>query len=306
MVARLWSCSAPDTISDAEAEWVRSKIGLPLLHLKDEISLGAVWDALFAVNTRNFGWLDVDCLVMNPALFDEMRRIAPDQAINCVWTHAACGPTKRPFHVIESYFLFFNVSVVCELRKRGLMPQPSTRSPTWRQVRALRDLIPSGNDNKHRWSTLAGAAFSHRLLKFDFEPLILFQLIANVSGYKLNRVRFLTEIDTFNQYNYYSDEAIHPFPTIRHFDRNDWTGPDQKLRLSVDYLLMMSMLSDLPPEYLERKAFLESKFHHFDLDLECTKRVIYSYLSERGVSDRTFDREEFRWLTQRAICAVAQ
>ncbi|HSR70510.1 MAG TPA: non-ribosomal peptide synthetase [Acidobacteriota bacterium] len=284
-------------LRDDELAWVKERIERPFLHLPEEIDLDMIWDILFAVNKRNFGWLDVDCLVMNPSLFKEMASIKDDEAINCMWTHAACGPTKRPFHVLETYFLFFNIKAIEDLRRRGVLPRPSATTANLRQIEVLKRLIPA---EEGRWdefgSKLGGGAFAHRLLDFTFAPLILFQLLANASGYRLNRVRFFTEIDTFNPFNYYSDEAIHVFPSIRHFERRTWDTRDQQFRLATDYLLMNWMFDELPPSYQQRKEFLDGKLHILDFDIAQAPLMLRRYLSSRGVSERTFRLPAMGWM----------
>lgn len=279
-----------------EAAWVRDRIHRPFLHLDEEVDLDLIWDVLFDVNRRNFGWLDVDCFVMNPTLFREMATIRADEAINTVWTHAACGPTKRPFHVLESYFLFFNAAVIDRLRAEKVLPRPSAKTATLRQIEALKRLIPADEGSREHLDRLGGGAFAHRLLNFTFARLALFQLVANARGFKLNRVRFLTEIDTFNAYNYYSDEAIHVFPSIRGYEHRNWAGSDQKLRLASDYLLMTSMLDELPPMYRARKRFLDGKLHHLPFPIDQAPAQIREYLSARGVTERTFGLQAFDWL----------
>ncbi len=283
-------------LREDETDWVRSRFEQPFLHLEEEIDLDMIWDILFSVNRRNFGWLDVDCFVMNPSIFDEMKRISEDQAINCVWTHAACGPTKRPFHILESYFLFFNVEAIDRLRTSGLLPRPSASSANLRQIEMLKKLIPADEQDRDHFKTLGGGPFAHRLLNFEFARLILYQLVANASGYKLNRVRFFTEIDSFNPYNYYSDEAIHPFPSIRYYDTLDWSTLEQQKRLAADYLLMIWMLEKLPPSYGARKDFLDGILDQSGLNADMMRAGIRHYLSMRGVTDKTFARREFGWL----------
>lgn len=287
-------------LADEEAEWLARHGGRPFLRLSDRIDLDTIWDLLFDINRRNFGWLDPDCFIMNPSLFTEMRRVAAGDIVNCMWTHAACGPTKRPFHVLESYFLFFNVEAIDALRRAGVLPRPSAKTATLRQVALLKQIVPADEGGEDVYRSLGGFALSHRLLDFEYARLVLFQLVANACGYKLNRVRFFTEIDTFNPYNYYSDEAIHVFPTIRDYDSIPWTGIDQKRRLASDYVLMTSMLDRLPPSYRQREVFLAGKLRELELDPTVARATIRDYLSLRGVSARTFERPEFAWLADGA------
>ena len=276
---------------------MRERIHRPFLHLEGEVDLDLIWDVLFDVNRRDFGWLDVDCFVMNPGLFREMAAIRPDEAINTVWTHAACGPTKRPFHVLESYFLFFNVGAIDRLRAEKVLPRPSATTANLRQLEALKRLIPADPGKTEHLERLGGGASAHRLLDFEFARLILYQLVANARGYRLNRVRFFTEIDTFNPYNYYSDETIHVFPSIRYYDqRRPWNGSDQVMRLAADYLLMTRMLDRLPPMYQARKRFLDAHLHHLPFPVAEVPARLREYLAARGVTERTFSLDAFAWM----------
>lgn len=278
-----------------ELAFVRANITRPFLDLDERISPDAMLDVLFDVNTGHFGWLDVDCFVLNPSLFREMTRIAADVAVNSMWTHAACGPAKRPFHLVLPHFVFFNADVIDRLRRSRTLGRPSATRAGWRQVRALRRLAQAGDA-----AGIDGASaptLTHRLFAFEFGPLAIYQLVANASGYRLNRVRFLTELDTFNLFNYYSDEAIHVFPTIRHCDLDDVSDANQRWLLGADYLLLTSMLEQLPPSYAARKEAAEQTFRRNGLEIETIRLEIVGHLSRGGVSERSFSRPEFRWLT---------
>ena len=282
-------------LTSDEIAWVKRRIDRPFLHLEQGLPVDVILDTLFEVNTRNFGWLDPDTFIMNPWLFTEMRQLTPDAGIDCLWTHAACGPTKRPFHVLETYFLFFNMSVIERLRRDGLMARPSATTASLSQARAIHSLIPADDGTE---SGRYSYSFAHRLLTFDFARLVLFQLLCNAKGFRLNRVRFYTELDTFNPYNYYSDEVIHVFPSIRHFAGLDPASDDQQHRLAADLLLMTSMQHELPSGYAARCEFIKDKLYQ-GIGLiapETMRAMIVEYLVERGVTDKTLGREEFRWL----------
>jgi hypothetical protein len=285
-------------LADDEVRWVKQRINRPFLHIDGPVELETIWDVLFQINRRHFGWLDVDCFIMNPSIFSELTIIGQDQAINCLWTHAACGPTKRPFNVFETYCGFVNIDVIRALDADGVLPRPSARMATLQQAKLLKNLIPGDSASRGYLNNVSGSAFAHRLLMFEFAPLILFQLVANASGYKLNRVRLFTELDTFNPYNYYSDEAIHVFPCIRQMDSIEWTGIDQRRRLACDYVLLTHQLGDLPEMYMARKKFLESKWDAVNVRAGEMKGLIREYLSARNVTEKTLTRPEFSWLAE--------
>jgi hypothetical protein len=69
-----------------EIAWIRENLPRSFHHIRLHVDDKIVWEFLFATNLHNFGWIDVDCFVLQPALFSEMKRIEPKIVANSVWS----------------------------------------------------------------------------------------------------------------------------------------------------------------------------------------------------------------------------
>jgi hypothetical protein len=74
-------------LPDYEQEWIRKTIRRPFHNIGMRINDKLAWTFLFDVNEYSFGWLDIDCLVLNGDLFAEMSAIADSNSVNGVWWH---------------------------------------------------------------------------------------------------------------------------------------------------------------------------------------------------------------------------
>ena len=55
-----------------EIEWIRKNLKLPFYHIEEYHQDSDVWECLTQVNEYHFGWLDIDCFVLNPRFFGKM------------------------------------------------------------------------------------------------------------------------------------------------------------------------------------------------------------------------------------------
>ena len=74
-----------------------------------------VWECLTQVNEYHFGWLDIDCFVLNPRFFGKMIVLEPRTFANTVWS------IQNQFHEFMcTYFLFLNIDCVKSVYESGL------------------------------------------------------------------------------------------------------------------------------------------------------------------------------------------
>ncbi len=97
-----------------EVQWIEGNIDRPFHHIRLRVDDTSVWEWLFETNQRNFGWLDVDCFVLNPELFGEMADIESDVAINCCWSNR----DRDDGTTLCTFLLFINRSVLGEIREK--------------------------------------------------------------------------------------------------------------------------------------------------------------------------------------------
>lgn len=103
--------------------------GQPVVHCKALMDHDQVLDLLFDGLAGNFGILDYDCFVLDPAYFEPMRRLAPDVLMNAVFSRVH---PKSGLRVPETFFLFFDAEA---LRALGRRHGVDCRPRRWRDLK---------------------------------------------------------------------------------------------------------------------------------------------------------------------------
>src|SRR4051794_18755695 len=157
-------------LTDDEQRWVTEHLDRPFHHVDLAVDDITVWDFLFATCEENFGWLDIDCFVLNSQLFTEMADVAPDRSLNCIWA----AETGYGFTTAATHFLFMNVDAIKAVAARGVRPSACTydwtasqrlfpqrecytRVPTRTERKLLLQELPA--DEKGRPHFLNGSTF---------------------------------------------------------------------------------------------------------------------------------------------------
>src|SRR5207237_23505 len=68
-----------------EIAWILASARPPFHPTRSRVDDNSVLDFIFGVAEHNFGWLHIDCFVLNPQLFTEMATLAEDTVANCIW-----------------------------------------------------------------------------------------------------------------------------------------------------------------------------------------------------------------------------
>jgi hypothetical protein len=286
-------------LSADEIAWIRSQYRRPFHHIRSRVDDITVLELVFEMAEHNFGWLHVDCFVLNPQLFREMAAIGDDVVANCIWSHRVPESTSLALH---SAFVFLNFAVIRKLRASGIEVSPSTynyrggpkgrtithrklwnRVPTRRHIELLLRVLPPG---------YAGLP-EYPLREPYFQVLVLYQLVANALGYKLHHVRELLR-DGTGSASSYSDEIIHVngVATYKRYreDEDNIGGQFYPLLLQADYVMLAALGDGAPPRYRQLRGELEAELERLRIPAPEARRNLTAFLAERGVAEERLDK----------------
>lgn len=279
-------------LTDEEAAWCRESLDRPFHHVRAPVDDKTIWELLFATQERHFGWLDIDCFVLDPGLFDEMRALEPGRLANTIWSGR--GPGDRP--ILRTYFLYLGSDAVREIgRGMGVSPSVHSFEPS-RRGRTEPDATttPIGPELEEVLREALGTGADGRppyLTQEDFyDTLQVFQLAAESRGYRLHRVRDLAD-----------DENL---PEVVHLGRVSyyswaWGGstlPENRHTMRViaqaDFLVLNRFAEHLPPRYRDRLRSLRTELPSLGLptDLPRLREMMIRALVAEGVAEEAAHR----------------
>lgn len=279
-------------LSADEIAWIRSRYRRPFHHIRSRVDDNVVLDFAFRMAEGNFGWLHVDCFVLNPRLFAEMAAIADDVVANCIWSHPAAGGAAA----LHSAFVFLNFAVIRALRERGLEVSPYayhyqgssagrtitsrklySRVPRRRHLELLGRVLPPADSGLPQYPQRGGY----------FQILVLFQLVANALGYRLNHVRELLRDGTGSASNFSNDIVhVNGVATYKAYKETDPTigGRFYPLLLQADYVMLAALGPDLPSRYRQLRGELEAELGRLGIAAPEARRNLGAFLAERGIA----------------------
>jgi glyoxalase/bleomycin resistance protein/dioxygenase superfamily protein len=287
-------------LPDDELAWLREHAGRPFHHVRLRIDDLIAWEFLFEVNEASFGWVDSDCLVLNPGLFGELARIGPATSVNCAWS----WDSGFGFPIANTFFMFVNTRVISALRQRRIDVTPSSynysitnqnipgrtcyvRRPTRAQLAQLATLVPAGPDG--RPDTPKGMAY--------FDTTVLYQLLARSCGYPVSQVRDLAGFGHLQGRaiaDESSDELLH-IGAISKADVLDefsthFHNQDIYLRYLAAEYLVLDGAATLPGRYAERMAEVTAALDRDGLTPAAAEDLVRRHLAEeRGLSPAAVD-----------------
>ena len=284
-----------------ELAWLTAHAHRPFHHVPLRLDDQVAWQFLFEVNRHNFGWLDSDCLVLEPSLFAELARIDPGDALNCVWSWDG----GYGFPLANTFLLFVNADVIGRLRAAGLDPSPYSydyewqnlqvpgrrcysRRPSRTQRRAVAGLVP--DDPRGRPATPQGMRY--------FDTMVMYQLIARSRGFGVRRVR---ELEGFGHIrglpiqDQSSDELLHVGGASKADALLEYSKffHDTGMRVSylvAEYLMLSELPADVPDYYRDRLERVRSALDRHGLNPRAAVDAIRAQLvGMRGMSEQAAD-----------------
>jgi hypothetical protein len=280
-------------LSPEEIAWIAARTPRPFHHVETRVDDNTVLDFIFATARHNFGWLHVDCFVLNPELFGEMTTLGDDVVANCIWSHPGTNGDVRALH---SAFVFMSQRALSAVREAGIDVSACayhyegsaigrtpgkhplySRVPTARQVELLGKVLPRDQRGLPEYPQKGQY----------FQVLVLYQLVAQALGYRLCHVRDLMR-DGSASAAHYSNEIVHVngVATYKSYKEADKTLGNRfyPLLLQADYA-MLSTMSAPPDSYLRLREELSRELRRLGLPESAVRSNLQSFLSERGISD---------------------
>jgi hypothetical protein len=253
-------------LTDDEREWLARRSGRPFHHIRLPVDDVTAWEMFFATNRYDFGWLDIDCFVLNEELFTQLTAIDPGVSVNCAWS----WDTGHGFRLANTHFLFVNVAAIRAVAAHGVSTSPCTydwsgsqrpfgprrcylKTPTRRQRELMLKVLPADADGRP-------------MLLWDssyFNTLVTYQLLARAVGYPIGQVRDLSRrcvmpenVDSNDPEDWpedMSDELFHLFG-ISYYRNYDYQPDITALYLAAECIMLDNTVADLPSSYAERRA----------------------------------------------------
>jgi len=295
-------------LTNEERAFVAEHIDRPFFHVNLEIDSNAAWEFLFQTNRYNFGWIDVGCFVNNSSLFRELCHIEPDVAVNSIYTH-----TERHRRLFLEYFVFVNVRAIRELEVRKIRVYPGQynycasvrrghfnahlRVPRSQDRKLMRQIMRQATGGAV--DGFRGWLASHKLFELSFFSGHLFYLHAQQFGFRIKRVRHLTEPSDVNGlHNFFSDEVITAL-YIPHYERvytSEKFAGDLRMTMQAEYLILRDLVDRLPATYTHRLGDITLKMLRLGLTFEDASKNVIDYLTRFGVSPQVFERRQWSFL----------
>jgi catechol 2,3-dioxygenase-like lactoylglutathione lyase family enzyme len=290
-------------LEQSEIEWISRHLDRPFHHIRLAVDDVSVWEFLFAVNRHNFGWLDIDCFVLNEGLFKEMTELGDRTSLNCTWS----GESGHGFAVANTHFLFLNVEAIKAVRARGASPSPCTydwngssrlfpprecymRIPTRRQRELLLDVLPAESSGVP--AMVAGGAY--------YNTLVVYQLLARAVGYEIHPVRPLarrcrTPVDARSTDPEHwpedmSDELFHLFG-VSYYRNFRFENGIRALYLAAEHVMLENAVEILPPMYRAKLSQMQGELRGAGAAPEEARSLFREHLiSGRRLSPTAADR----------------
>ncbi len=295
-VVLIGSALAPEEVS-----WIEANLARPFHHVPLRIDDNLALELVFGASRHDFGWMHIDTFVLNPGLFREMASIAPDVAINCIWTTGSAGSLVIP----HSAFIFVNHQAVEAVRRDGLPASPRSydfrggsvgrycgypafsKVPGGREVRALRRLVPSGRDRLPVYPS--GSSY--------YPLLAVFQLTAYGLGFRQHQVRTLVRSSAAAS-DQFSDEILHVNGVATYREIYRLYGEKDKslplvqhypLLLQLDYALLDTVADRLPEAYRSLRQELKGDLARLGLSAAAAASNVRGFMGQMGLSAKTCD-----------------
>ena len=252
----------------SEIKWITENWKYPTFFIKEHWNDKQVHQMLFKVNENSYGWIDCDCFVLNPVIFDEMTVMDERTSVNVCW---ASNDKLSNRMLINTYFLFINAKVIRHMKNLslnispGLYIYPADQS-SGRCYPAKPDVIqPCHMPYISHFNGAYPKQFSDDEDDGFFDTLLLFQFVAEGLDYEVKRIRML------GPDHYMSDELLHVggSSSFSHFGNKSESTVIQKYQFDnrifhmVAYLLLTEFASELPQAY-KKKQMLLRKLYEID------------------------------------------
>lgn len=275
-------------LGEDELSWIEHHSDLPFHHIVGPADDKTIWELLFRTNLHNFGWIDVDCFVLNPDLLVEMTRIDRDVLANCIWSIS-----YHDFNILTTYFIFLNAEVIRNVTEQipvtpctysykvtgnsRTVPIATCRVLTNEIVEHLAQVLPAEAGGKPKYPSTDNF----------FDTLQVYQFVAQALGYRLHRVRPLrqqnsNEIIHVGKVSYYTDGWGARYEPQ---NRNHYI-----LLLQTELLMLKDLRGSLPAAYELRWRKLTKELERLGINPEpgSIEQTTRGMLAQMGITTDNF------------------
>lgn len=268
-------------LDQEDLTWVKKEINTPIFILDEYVSNNYILDMLLKNNNCNFGWIDIDCFILNPNLFHKLITIDKNHLLNCVWAFSCLN--NKDIKLLNTYCIYFNIEAYHHIyNKTNIGPFPYAYNCTEKENADVH--ILSGHQenimkkyfHNMEYPINTNAKECHSPNYFD--TLIAYQLAGKEFGYDINH------ITKNNSWNYFSDVAIHigassQLNKLFNMNKTMLEHPKHKMLITLIYFLILQMQERnyMPSYYIQLKAKFEHKIKFETIDE--LKQEIYSFMS---------------------------
>jgi predicted enzyme related to lactoylglutathione lyase len=289
-------------LHDDEQKWITDHIDRPFHHISIPVDDVTAWEFIFAVSEHNFGWLDIDCFVLDGKIFDELATLGDDVSMNCVWS----WETPYGFRIANTHLLFLSAAAIKAVESRQVSASPSVYDWRGSQRRfAQRACFARIPDEKQRALMLevlpADLEGRPRLLEGDYyNTLVVYQLLARAIGYRVHQTRELARrcrapfdaesTDPEHWPEDMSDELFHLFG-ISYYRTHDYEPGIRGLYLAAEYVMLDAAAAILPDRYARLKEKIAAELAAAGQAVETARdRMRRHLIDSRKVSPAAADR----------------
>jgi catechol 2,3-dioxygenase-like lactoylglutathione lyase family enzyme len=285
------------TMPAEEQAWLEENVDRPFHHVDIGADDKTIWEFWFDVTEQNWGAIDIDCFVLDPAVFDEFTAIDDDVVVNCAWSF----DNGDGLRLAQTHLVFLNAQAIRAARAAGLPASPCTYN--WhsgdRHIRGRRcfSRVPTARERRMMAKVVPLDRLGRPRIPQDgmfFDNLVVWQMVAVAAGYRINMVRDLERDIGQTSGNGarpqpLSDELLH-IGGASVYDRYFYAPESRALYSSAEYAVLSPIAERLPPWYAQRHADLAERLRGYGLDPETTGDRIRDYLEGRGLSAEAIER----------------
>jgi hypothetical protein len=285
-----------------ERQWLAEHVPRPLYHVDLHVDDLTMWEFLFDTAEQDFGWIDTDCFVLDPAVFRDMVALDPGHAMNCTWS----WDSGYDFRIANPHLLFINAAAIDAVRGLGVPASPAQYSwdgahrrfrgrpsymtiPSARERDLLLEVLPSG------WHGQAQLIFGDY-----YDTTEVFQIMARLAGYPINAVRDLarrcgvTPTAASRRPEEWpqdmSDELFHLYG-VSYYDDDEHRGHLRSLFVCAELAVLDSVTVPLPEQYDRKRAALVAELAGFGVEAGAAAPTFRRHLVDaRGMSERAAEQ----------------
>ncbi|MPQ96899.1 hypothetical protein GB931_02965 [Modestobacter sp. I12A-02628] len=279
-----------------EQRWITTELRRPLHAVADRLDDAGALELLSAAEESDFGWVELGCLVLDPAVLHDLAMLPPDASLGCTWSFES----GWGFPVAAPYLLYLSAGGLREVA--ALDPSATAGIHSWqrfnRQVEGRRcySRVPSRRARR----LLAGVVPTTDAhppvpagLPF-YEATVLYQLLARAAGRQVHQVRHLSALGNARAedvQDQYSDELVYIGALSYADPLEEFSGyfhdPSvRQLYLLAERVVLTPLSRSLPDWYQRRATLIDDALTAVGLDPEGAPALVIDHLvAVRGLTD---------------------